>query len=241
MNRKITFFFVTLFSLYTLVFSAAALANNQKKITGVLQAYWFPQWSDAGQAKPPLIMMRFFETDGENKKTYFLYDEKKKNEVKDFFEVTKAEKFIKSNFKNTPEEFFKFKEGHTEQAGSLVISDVKVIAECNNKKLYAKFNSFVASSVNNYDIKKMEEKSGCDPEPYSVMFTIKEGHENVFLKSEPLESSKNVLSEPVSQPLVKIKTIDSQWVKVALYDASQPDSRSHTEGYIKINDLDVAN
>ncbi|RRZ88092.1 hypothetical protein EGK14_18035 [Erwinia sp. 198] len=186
-------------------------------------------------------MMRFFETDGKGNQTYYLYDLKEKNGVKDYFNVEETEKFIKSNFKNTPEEFFRFKEGHTEQVGVLSISNQMVIAECDNKKNYAKFDSFKPVLGRDFDIKKLELNSGCDPEPYSVMFTIKEGHDDVFLKSKPLITSQNVVSKPISQPLVKIKTIDDQWVKVALYDASLPGSRSKTEGYVKFSDLDLVN
>lgn len=239
--RKLTLLITGLFSLCTVFFGASAFASAQKNITGVLQAYWFPQWNDEGKAKPPLIMMRFFETDGKDNHTYFLYDMKEKGEVKDYFNVKQMEKFIKSNFKNTPEEFFKFKEGHTEQPGRLIFSDEMVISECDSKKIYAKFNDFKPDSAGRYDVKELELKSGCDPEPYMVMFTIKDGIKNIYLKSKPDEKSANVSDEPVSQPLVKIKTIDNEWVYVSLYDASQSDSQSKMKGYLNIKDLDVVN
>jgi len=239
--KKITLLITVLVSLCTIFFGASAFATTQKNMTGVLQAYWFPQWSDEGKPKPSIIMMRFFETDGKDNRTYFLYDTKGKSGVKDYFKVKEAENFIKSNFKNTPEEFFKFKEGHTEQHGMLAISDELVIAECDSKKNYAKFYSFKPDSESDFDIKKLELKSGCDPEPYAVMFTIKDGRENVYLKSKPDEKSGVVTDKPVSQPLVRIKTIDDKWVYVSLYDASQPNSQSATKGYVKMKDLDMVN
>jgi len=239
--KKLNLLIAALVSVCSFFFSSIAFASNQQSTTGVLQAYWFPQWTDEGSPKAPLIMMRFFETDGKKNRTYYLYDVKQKNGVKDYFKLKETEKFIKSNFKDTPEEFFKFKEGHTEQAGTLTFSDETVIAECDSKKTYAKFSSFKPISVNNFDIKELELKSGCDPQPYSVMFTVKEGHGDVFLKSRPESLSDNVIDKPVSQPLVKIRTVNNNWVYVSLYDASQPDSQSKVKGYLNIKDLDMVN
>ncbi|HBV38870.1 MAG TPA: hypothetical protein DEF05_04045 [Erwinia sp.] len=232
-------FCLLLFS--SVIFSVKSFASSQKEITGVLQAYWLPQWTEEGKAKPPLIIMRFFETGGKDNQTYYFYDLKEKGGVKDYFKTEETENFIRSNFKNTPEDFFRFKEGHTEQAGVVALSERTIIVECDNKQNYAKFNAFKPVQVNRFDINKLESASGCDPEPYSVMFTIKEGHDDIFLKSKPSTTSQNVVSKPISQPLVRIKTIDDQWVKVALYDASLPGSRSKTEGYVKFSDLDVVN
>lgn len=116
-----------------------------------------------------------------------------------------------------------------------------MLSECNNKQNYVKFDSFTPLSGKKYDITQLESRSGCDSQPYSVMYTIKNDNEKVFLKLAPSENSENVENKPVQQPLVKIKTVNNYWVYVALYDASMPNTMSHVKGYLKINDLKVAN
>ena len=227
------------------LFSVAAFAKESKTINqvsyGYLQAYWFPQWSADGKAQSPYIMMRFFATDKANARTFYLYESKDKQGVKDDFDEHKTKKFIKDNFKNIPEEFFKYREGHVEQAGNLVYSNLTIIHECNSKQKYVKFVSFIPNQKQTGDVTQLESQSGCNAEPYTVMFTLKEGKEPVYLKSEPSVQSKNSSNKPVELPLVKIKTVNSEWVYVALYDASKPGSRSQATGYLKLSDLDVAN
>lgn len=227
------------------LFSVAAFAKQNENVNyvseGYLQAYWFPQWSADGKVQSPYIMMRFFATDKANARNFYLYESKDKQGVKDNFDEHKTERFIKNNFKNIPDEFFKYKEGHVEQAGNLVYSNVTIIHECNSKQKYVKFFSFIANQMQTGDVTQLESQSGCNAEPYTVMFTLKEGKQPVYLKSEPSDQSRNSNNKPVELPLVKIKTVNSEWVYVALYDASKPESRSQTTGYLKLSDLDVAN
>lgn len=215
-------FLVRSWIIFSCIFAAGAFAQGEKNMTGVLQAYWLPQWTADGQAQTPHIMMRFFGTDSFAGKTLCLYESKNKQDIKDYFNQDQAEKFIRREFKSTPVGFFKYKEGHVEQAGKVVYSDRTVLKECDSEKSYVKLHSFTASSLKNYDIAKLESQSGCGSEPYTVLFTVKEGDGNIFLKAEPSDTSKNIGSQPVEQPLVKIKTVNDEWLFVSLYDASKP-------------------
>jgi len=239
--NKIIYYVNVFFPLISVFFMVDASAKDVIKATGILQAYWMPQSDENGQPKSPYIMMRFFETNEKHNKTFYLYESKNSKGVKDYFEENKAENFIKEKFKNIPEDFFKFKEGHAEQYGIITYSGVVILSECDNKQNFVKLNSFISGSTTRYNLQKIESRSGCDSQPYSVMYTIKSNRKDVFIKSRPSEQSENIESKPIDKPLVKVKTVNDEWEYVALYDATMPADMSKIKGYIRTQDLEVAN
>jgi len=238
--RKKSSFIIAICALVTSFFASDSFSKDIKA-EGVLQVYWKPNWSDEGRLLKPYLMMRFFEIKNDQSKVINLYESKNKKNIKDDFNVDSTYKIINEQFINIPAEFIKYQEGHLEQPGVLIYSNDFKMTECNNQHDYAKFKSFKANHSEVHNLSEVEKKSGCDSQPWQMMYTVKDGGKSVFLKSEPSVSSKNVYTKAIDMPLVKIKTIDNEWVYVAIYDASMRNSMSDIRGYLKAKDLDLVN
>ena len=131
------------------------------------------------------------------------------------------------------DEFFEYKEGHVEQYGMLELDNLKVTTECDNNVYRATFINFTAQQINKASVDK-----GCDSYPWLITLRLKQGIQESELFTQPESGSQSAATVSAQTPLVKIKTINKEWIYVANYDESLPDLTGSLSGYIPANRLE---
>lgn len=205
--------------LLNLFISHCALAGNIVKY-GTLQAYWLPEWHN--NINFPNLQLRFI-VDNENGSYETINLETSK--------ISHA--FIIKNFMKVSDEFFEYKEGHVDQYGMLELDNLKVTTECDNNVYRATFINFTAQQINKALVDK-----GCDSYPWLITLRLKQGIQESELFTQPESGSQSAATVSAQTPLVKIKTINKEWIYVANYDESQPDLTGSLSGYIPANRLE---
>ncbi len=229
-----------------LLFSIAASAKQSKVINqvsdGYLQAYWFPVVNDDGSEGKSELMLRFLDTSHNVKnKVINLYITKSKNNIPektDFNDPTSI-KLIRDNFKSIPENFFKYHEGHIEQAGTLISNDKFSSVECDTRYYYSRFVDFKSSDKKSIDPEIIAKASGCGGHPYIQSFIKKQTLKDAYFKSKPELVSSNIYKITESDSIIKIETINDQWLYVAVSDDSKPDYIGDKKGYILKSELEL--
>ena len=219
MRKSTTIILIILLS-FPLVSLAASVKN------GVLQAYWLPIWKDS--VNSPELQLRFFVLSNEGKQQKIINI--------DSGPVNKA--FIKENFRKSTDDFLNFKEGHIEQAGRVSLVDITSTNECDSRIWHAKIIEFEAMKAN---LKLDEGIVDCNRFPYLITYQLKEGIDTIDLLDQPNVSAKQVGAVNNQHTFVKIKTINPEWLYVAVYDASKKDLVGWPRGYVKQEDLTPVN
>lgn len=217
--RKFCFILIAL-----MAFSFQSVADTVKK--GVLQAYWLPQWNDG--VNTPRFELRFFP----------FSDDGKQNKVINLDSSEIKEPFVKKIFEPHSTEFFKTKEGHIEQSGVIKLKDINNTHECDSSVWQAKMVSF----EKNNDIFKIDERNEeCGAYPYLISYQLKDGIDNVALKDKPDADGKVISRVDNQHSLIKVRSVNSQWLYVAEYDASKLDLLGDKKGYVEYQKLEPLN
>jgi len=214
--------YLGLTALLSVPFTSLADTMNE----GVLQAYWLPQWN--GNVNTPELELRFFvfSTDGKQKK------------VIDLDSSTLDKNFIEKKFGTSASEFLRSKEGHIEQSGNIVLSDISGKKECDSTIWQAKYVSFEKKQ----HTFKIDENNGvCNSYPYLISYQLKSDVKEVNVMDKPSDSAKIDYQIDNQHTLVKIKTVDANWFYVAEYDESQKGLVGEKKGYVKANQLSPLN
>ncbi|AUX73789.1 hypothetical protein [Erwinia pyrifoliae] len=232
----------------TLLSSFAVYANdseaNEKNIEGILQAYWFPAVNDDGSEGKSELMLRFLDGSSQTSpKVIDLFKTKNREGLPENSNFTDARTIalIKKEFIAIPDNFFRFKEGHIEQAGSLTLSSELENVECDNKNYYAHFISFKATASGQHNAEDIARRSGCGGYPWLQRFSKNLNKETVTFKSQPDAKSKVVYTVTTDDTVVKIKSINAEWIYAAIYDESKPEMSGNIRGYILKSDLSLLN
>lgn len=217
--RKFSFILIAL-----MAFSFQSVADTVKK--GVLQAYWLPQWNDG--VNTPKFELRFFP----------FSDDGKQDEVINLDSSEIKEPFVKESFEAYSKDFFKTKEGHIEQSGVIKLKNINNTHECDSSVWQAQMVSF----KKNNDHLKLDEREGeCGAFPYLISYQLKDGIDNVTLKDKPEADGKVISRVDNQHSLIKLKSINSQWLYVAEYDASKLDLLGDKKGYVEYRMLEPLN
>ena len=230
MLKNIIYFF--LIASFTIFIGGANASQSLEQ--GILQTYWKASWNDSATVNTPVLGFR-----------YFYFDTKQKKEkVIDIVlsgEQYQQIDFIKKNFKNIPSNFFQYKEWYINQTGILTVDRIKHYVECNANNYTAKLVKFSPDlSSQSPQTDKFETLASCGQNgryPYLTGYHLKPGLDNVWLKSSPDDNASNAYTASSDKSLVKIKTINSQWIYAAFYDYTRDDRLSEQKGYIKLSDL----
>ncbi len=88
----------------------------------------------------------------------------------------------------------------------------------------------------------MDEREGeCGAFPYLISYQLKDGIDNVTLKDKPEADGKVISRVDNQHSLIKLKSINSQWLYVAEYDASKLDLLGDKKGYVEYRMLEPLN
>jgi hypothetical protein len=219
MKRKVL---LLLLALLSLPFSS--LADTFKN--GVLQAYWLPNWN--ADINSPELKLRFFvfSKDG------------KQQEVVNIENSPLDENFIKNEFATSSGDFFKFKEGHIEQAGKVKLTNFSHHTECDAKTFQAKLIKFKAAKEN-FEID--ESNGACERSPYLITYQLKDGVSKVEVFNNPNNSAEQVGVIDNQHTLVKVRSVNSEWFYMAKYDESKKDLMGLPKGYVRVRDITPVN
>ncbi|QDY40869.1 hypothetical protein [Candidatus Pantoea soli] len=211
--------------LFFIVFAASGQMAVSSEVVknGTLQAYWLPHWHN--NVNSPELLLRF-STDQKNSAAIII----------NISGVDKIKNFIAKEFSYIPDEFFKYKEGHVEQYGSLKFSGLFSTKECDARIYQATLISFTTQQT-----KKNFTDNGCDNYPWLITMMLRDGIQQAELHSEPLPDSEKVAVISSQTPLVKVRTVNQDWFYVANYDESQPELTGKTAGYIQSTFLEPVN
>lgn len=206
-----------------------AIASQTLK-NGVLQAYWLPVWNNEGTKSTAELKYRYFVLNTSGK-------------IDKVINVTFADNdaIINRAFSHLPPSFLKYSEGHAEQAGQLIIEGLKVQPECDRSLYSAKGVTFTPIAGQLSVAKNLELSAGCEAYPWAVTYTLKAGLEGQHFKQQPEATAKDLQPVPPEQPLIKIETIDSNWIRAAVVDQSKNDLIGELQGYLRLDTLQPIN
>jgi len=215
--------------------SSLANADNLTQHPGVLQAYWLPVFNDDGSQAEPELLLRFLDTSNAQKKIVVdLYKERNADGPQNsVFGKPEDIARIRHDFATIPDNFFRFKEGHIEQNGVLTQSGFFSQVECDHRYYYAKFVAFKPVTKSGDYTQEIGELAGCGGQPWQVGYQVNPAKGKVYLKARPDMNSQNLVPLTTDDSVIKIRTIDAEWLYVAVYDAGKPDSMSDRRGYIR--------
>ncbi|SFE83640.1 hypothetical protein SAMN05216563_108272 [Phytobacter palmae] len=217
----------------TVFFASLSIAAEQTLHRGILQAFWLPVWSDDGQRNTPELQYRYFvTTDGDNVEKIINLDVDKKD--------AEPEQ-LKRYFPHIPSEFLTGKEGHIERAGAITVDKLAETTECDHRYFTAGMKHFSPGDKATIDTNKIEKQAGCEAFPWMMTYTLKPGIENRYFKQQPDAGARDLQLVTPDTPLVKIKTINSEWIQVAVRDENKPGLLGEARGFIKLNDLQPIN
>ena len=202
---------------------------------GTLQAYWRAAWNEEATINTPELRFRYFPAKGSPEHDKI---------VEISFNMNDAEKtdFIKNNFQKIPAKFLKYKEWYVNQKGDLTINQIKHYIECDTDHYIASFVSFKPVYAAS-DATSEEKATSCNRGgfPYLTFYTLKADVKAGQLKSEPSETAKNSYTLCQQESIIKIETINDEWMYAAVYDSDAKNLMSSRKGYIKIKDLTPLN
>jgi hypothetical protein len=221
--------------------AASSTIKKEGAAQGILQAYWAPSWNDDGSKDTPKLVLRFFAQNSAHHTDFIAIFYNKKdsdnNILDDDFENEQIISMIKRSFSHIPDNFFRFKEGHIEQYGSATYTEAFSNTECQDREHFAHFINFIKGGDQSININELENSAGCNPAPYMEAYTLKHKDAGVHFKSAPNKNSADGALIPLEESLIKIQTIDSDWVYVAVFDDNSPELQGKVRGYVLQQDL----
>lgn len=215
----------------TLLLASLTARAEQTLHQGILQAYWLPVWSDDGQRNTPALKYRFFvTTDGDNVAKVI-------NLNKQDAEPEQLQRY----FSFIPSAFFSWKEGHIERTGVITVDKLTASTECDHRYFSANMVRFSPAGKTAVNTSQLEKNAGCEAFPWMMTYTLKAGLTHKYFKQQPDAGAKDLQPVPPGTPLVKIKTINSHWIQVAVRDENKPGLLGEAGGFIKLDDLQPIN
>lgn len=214
-------------SILMLIFVSGLSMAKETLRNGVLQAYWMPVWN--GTVNTPQLKYRYMSMN-------------KNHELNGVYNLDMdSEHSLKRYFKNIPDHFYTFREGHVEQGGSITLEQIEKIPECGHVSANARMLNFTPESAPVFNLDKLEKSAGCESYPYAVTFIIKPEPEPVYFKKQPNNHAENGQIIPRNTPLIRVKTIDPHWVQVAIYSERAPGLAGNPVGFVEIDKLTPVN
>ena len=199
---------------------------------GTLQAYWAENWNDEGTINKPYLGLRYLTAD----KNKFIILSIKESKVS----------FIKKNFKNIPNDFFKRKEWYITQQGDLTVASVKEGLLCNSYTYDANVITFKPdTSTTPVDTALYEDTAhgGCNGDgeyPYITTFIRRDESIATEFKSAPNTSAPTIAYKK-NVHIVKIRMINKNWMYAGVYDGDSPSRISPPYGYVHTKNLKIVN
>lgn len=155
-----------------MLFIQTAQAVNKEIDNVFLQAWWYLDWQVKGSsAEPemvstPILNLRYFKKEATGDITIGELD----------LEQDEIEKIVRVNFKQVPDTFFKYHEGHAEMLGNIVVNNISTPQACDGRLYVAKYVSFTPTSeVSNSDMFKMARNANCETFGYVVYYDLRSG------------------------------------------------------------------
>lgn len=219
-------------------FIQAAQAVNKQIDNVFLQAWWYLDWQVIGSsAEPevvstPILNLRYFKKETSGDITIGQLNLNQEDIVR----------IVKKNFKNVPDTFFKYHEGHAEMLGNIVVNNISSPQECDNRLYDADYVSFSPiSEISSGDMFKMARNSNCEAFSYAVYYDLRSNSGKVSFKKYPRSDAPEVGVVPEQSTLIKIKTINEKWALMAVVDNKSIDFIGKPSGYIEFKDLEILN
>jgi len=231
--------------------------SGQASLRGVMQAYWLPVWNEETEENDKYLLFRFAPDADSLSPLPKLYESGTLAEPAlielqppaktdagmgaiSFFTNEKMFEQVKKDFQSIPDNFFRYREGHIEQNGTLLIDHYASEKACGQRAFFAQLLSFVPQKntlAAGELAKRFETEAGCGSgAPYDEIFIVNAPEDTeVALKAAPDEGSETVRMLAADEPIVKVETFNERWVKVSLY--GQRDVR----GYLLKSQLSVEN
>ncbi|ALB61086.1 hypothetical protein BN137_2489 [Cronobacter condimenti 1330] len=216
-----------------LLVSFSSQVNAQEIKQGILQAYWLPVWNDDGTQSTPHLKYRYIASVNGEKADKVINIESNDSEL--------TLQNISHYFDKVPPNFVEFKEGHIERAGTISVAKMKGSTECSHHYYEAELVAFTPLKDKTFNIDKLEKSAGCESYPYAVTYTLKEQAKDTHFKASPEDSAKDTGAIPMDSPLIKVKTVNAQWIQAAVYDESKPGLIGTPGGYVKMSYLQPVN
>lgn len=223
---------------FALLFFSITVSAEEKLTGGTLQAYWRADWNAEATINTPELKFRYFPAKGSPYEEYI---------IDIILNGTEEEKiaFIKKNFANIPGHFLDYHEWYVNQQGTVTVKKIEEYMLCNSSNYEAEFISFTPVLFNE-NINTQEEKrhTNCGyggRYPYLTTYTLKSDAKSGQLRHKPDDNAKISYTFTQDYNVVKIKTINKEWMYVALHDLTRPDPLSDKTGYIKFSDVEPLN
>ncbi|MDH2912900.1 hypothetical protein N7V53_10220 [Kosakonia sp. HypNH10] len=197
---------------------------------GILQAYWLQVFNNDGTKKTAQLKYRYFVVGntGHVDKVINL----------DFDDNTAV---LNEYFPHLSFEFKNYSEGHAEQSGNVTIDGLQKQVECDRTTYNAKMISFVPLNDSLPPIAALENSASCESWPWAETYILKEGVNGSHFKKLPDNGALNTLEIKPAQPLIKIKTVNDEWIRAAILDEKNGGPKRKTEGFIKLDQLRPVN
>ncbi|YCI29934.1 hypothetical protein M1E08_03355 [Erwinia sp. PK3-005] len=223
---------------FSLLFFSITVFAKEKLTGGTLQAYWRAAWNAEATINTPELNFRYFPAEGSSYEKYI---------IDIIFKGSDEEKiaFVKKNFANIPGNFLDYHEWYVNQQGTVNVKKVEEYMLCNASNYEAELISFTPSLFNeNTNTQGENRYTNCGyggRYPYLTSYTLKPDAKSGQLKPEPNDNAENSYTFTHDNSVVKIKTINKEWMYVSLYDLTKPDLLSDKRGYIKFSDVEPLN
>lgn len=225
--------------LLTLLFTLSILCHAVQADTvmknGVFQAYWKAEWNDDATINTPQLGFRYFPVEPSLKKIKVI------DILMDGSEGDKII-FIKNHFHRIPANFLKYKEWYVNQKGDLTVKQIKHYIECDTDNYIADFVSFTPAPPKTNE--KTDDNTGCvygGSFPYLTSYILKSDKKSGQMKAEPNDNAKTNYTFTRNESIVKIKTINKEWMYASVRDPTKADLLSDRRGYIKFSDVEPLN
>jgi len=214
--------------------------TGQASLTGIMQAYWLPVWNEEAKENDKYLQFRFSPDKDNLLSLPGLYENGKlvqpihiglqpPVEIGEgrsavvFFTNDEMFEQVKKDFQNIPDNFFRYREGHIEQPGTLLIDRYLSDKACDRRSFFAQLLAF-APQKNTLPAatlaERFEAETGCGrAAPYEEGFSVDapEGVE-VSLKVAPDENSETLRLLMAGESVTKIETVNDSWLRVRLYN-----------------------
>lgn len=118
------------------------------------------------------------------------------------------------------------------------MSEINKTKECDSTVWQAKIVSFKKI---NADFTVAEHNEECNSYPYLNTCQLKEGVDSIALKDKPESKGKVIYRIDNQHSLVKVKSVNSEWLYVAEYDESKKDMAGERQGYVEYRNIDPFN
>lgn len=205
-----------------------ALQAEQLMSEGILQAYWKAEWNDDATMNTPKLALRFFPAT----------DSSLRDKVFDirFKDQKTALTFVIKNFKTLPDNFLRYKEWFTNQKGTLYLKNPEPYIECRSENYMAEIINFIPDfSVSFSDTTSYEDMAHCGyngDRPFLTSYYLNPEYKIGYFNSEPGDNVAYVKTFNIRDRIVKISTVNKQWIYAAVYDDTKPDRLGDRKGYV---------